>query len=92
MIHGKVRVIHAGVTALKGTFCDVKVEEVTIKNSLDDTRHDGNHVEESLKVESPDPVEKVESTVDPQTEQIVGCDGLSLTGLTNHKELRQDSH
>lgn len=81
-----------GVSAYKLTFCDVKVEEVTIENSLDDPSHDGNHVKEALEVEPPDPVEEVEGAIDPQTEQIVGGDGLRLARLANHKELRQDGH
>lgn len=78
--------------SFKLTFRDVKVEEVTIENSLDDPSHDGNHVKEALKVEPPEPVEEVEGAVDPQAEQIVGSDGLGLAGLANHKELRQDGH
>lgn len=83
---------YKGVSAYKLTFCHIKVEEVTIENSLDDPSHDGNHVKEALKVEPPDPVEEVEGAIDPQTEQIVGSDGLGLAGLANHKELRQDGH
>lgn len=83
---------YKGVNANKLTFCHVKVEEVTIENSLDDPSHDGNHVKEALKVEPPDPVEEVEGAIDAQTEQIVGSDGLGLAGLANHKELRQDGH
>lgn len=83
---------YIGVSAYKLTFCDVKVEEVTIENSLDDPSHDGDHVKEALEVEPPDPVEEVEGTIDPQTEQIVGSDGLRLARLANHKELRQDGH
>lgn len=74
------------------TFCDIKVEEVTIQDGLDHPSHNSNHVKEALKVEPPDPVEEIEGTVDTQAEQIVGGDGLSLSGLTDQEELRQDGH
>lgn len=74
------------------TFCDIKVEEVTIQDGLDHPSHNSDHVEEALKVEPPDPVEEIEGTVDPQAEQIVGGDGLSLSSLTDQEELRQNGH
>lgn len=76
----------------KLTFCDIKVEEVTIEDGLDHPGHDGDHVKEALKVEPPDPVEEIESTVDTQAEQVVGSDGLSLSRLADQEELRQNSH
>lgn len=73
-------------------FGNVQVEEVTVQDGLDDTSHNGNHVKESLEVETPDPVEEIKGTVHAQEEQIVGGDSLSLSSLANHEELGQDSH
>lgn len=74
------------------TFCDIKVEEVTIQDGLDNPSNNGDHVKEALKVEPPDPVEEIEGTVDTQAEQIMGGDCLSLSCLTDQEELRQDGH
>lgn len=73
-------------------FGDIKVEEVTVEHSLDHTSHNGNHVKEALKIETPDPVEEIEGSIQAQTEQVVGGDGLCLAGLADHEELRQDCH
>lgn len=73
-------------------FGEIKVEEVAVEDSLDHSSHDGDHVEEALKVETPDPVEEVESTIHAQAEQVVGGDRLRLASLADHKELRQDCH
>lgn len=78
--------------ALDLTFCDIKVEEIAIQDGLDHSSHNGDHVKEALKVEPPDPVEEIKGTVDTQAEQIVGGDGLSLSGLTDQEQLRQDGH
>lgn len=48
------------------TFCDVQVKEVTIQYGLDYTCYDGDQIKESFKVETVDPVDKVESTVGTQ--------------------------
>lgn len=74
------------------TFCNIKVEEVTIQDGLDNPSHNSDHVKESLKVEPPNPVEEIEGTVDSQAEQVVGGDGLGLSSLTDQEELRQDGH
>lgn len=74
------------------TFCDIKVEEVTIQDGLDHSSHNSDHVKEALKVEPPDPVEEIEGTVDTQAEQVMSGDGLGLSGLTDQEELRQDGH
>lgn len=74
------------------TFGDIKVEEVTVEDSLDHTSHNGDHVKEALKVETPDPVEEIERPIQAQGEQVVGGDRLCLSGLTDHEELRKDCH
>lgn len=76
----------------KPTFSNIKVEEVTVEDSLDYTRHDGDHVKEALKVVTPDPVEKIEGPIQAQAEQVVGGDSLSLPGLADHEELGKDCH
>lgn len=73
-------------------FGDIKVEEVTVEDSLDHTGHNGNHIKEALKVVTPDPVEEIEGSIQAQAEQVVGGDGLSLAGLADHEELGQDCH
>lgn len=73
-------------------FGDIKVEEVTVEDSLDHTSHNGDHVEETFKVEAPDPVEEIEAPVQAQAEQVVGGDRLCLASLADHEELRQDCH
>ena len=79
-------------TSKEPTFGDIKVEEVTVEDSLDHARHNGNHVKEALKVETPDPVEEVEGAIHAQAEQVVGGDCLRLASLADHEELRQDCH
>lgn len=76
----------------KPTFGDIKVEEVTVEDSLDHTSHNGNQIKEAFKVETPDPVEDIEGPIKAQAEQVVGGDGLCLASLADHEELRQDSH
>lgn len=41
---------------LERTFGDVQIEEVTVKDGLNDTSNDGNHVIESFRVVTVDPV------------------------------------
>lgn len=79
-------------TSREPTFGDIKVEEVTVEDSLDHASHNSDHVEEALKVETPDPVEEIESSVQAQAEQVVGGDRLCLASLADHEELRQDCH
>lgn len=73
-------------------FGDIKIEEVTVEDSLDHAGHDGNHVKEALKVETPDPIEEIQSPVQAQTEQVVGRDRLGLARLADHEELWEDGH
>lgn len=74
------------------TFCDIKVEEVTVQYSLHHSGDDGDQIEEAFEIVTPDPVEDVEGPVQAQAEQVVGGDGLRLAGLADHEELRQDCH
>lgn len=76
----------------KPTFCDIKVEEVTIQDSLHHSGHDGDQIKEALEIETPDPVEDVEGPVQAQAEQVMSGDGLRLAGLADHEELRKDCH
>jgi len=69
-------------------FGDIKIEEVTIKDCLDTSSNDGYGVKEGLCVESVDPVQDVEATVRAQGKEVVTCDGLSLSCLAHHEELR----
>lgn len=73
-------------------FGDIKVEEVTVEDGLDQTGHNGDHVKEAFKVETPDPVEEIEGPIQAQAEQVVGGDRLRLASLADHEELRQDRH
>lgn len=59
---------------------------------MDNACHNCNHIEESFKVETPDPVDKIQGTVEPQEEQIVGGDCLSFPSLTDHEKLRKNGH
>lgn len=76
----------------KPTFGDIKVEEVTVQDSLDHSGHDGDQIKEAFKVVTPDPVEDVEGPIQAQAEQVVRGDGLRLASLADHEELRQDCH
>jgi len=80
------------VESRKPTFGDIKVEEVTVEDSLDHTGHYGDHVKEALKVETPDPVEEIQGPIQAQTEQVVGGDGLCLACLGDHEELWHYGH
>lgn len=74
------------------TFCYIQVEEVAVEDSLHHTGHDGDHVEETLKVEAPYPVDEVERPVEAQKEQVVRGDGLRLASLADHEQLGEDGH
>lgn len=76
----------------KPTFRDIKIEEVTVQDSLYHSSHDGDHIEEAFEIVTPDPVEDVEGPVQAQTEQVVCGDGLRLASFADHEELRQDCH
>lgn len=77
---------------LQNTFRNVEVEEIAVEYRLHQTSHNGNEVEEPLKLVAPNPVEQVEGTVDSQSEEVMTCDGLCLTCFTDHEELWQNSH
>lgn len=79
-------------TSREPTFGDIKVEEVTVEDSLDHTGHDSDHVKEAFKVETPDPVEEIEGSIHAQAEQVMGGDSLRLASLADHEELWQDCH
>lgn len=79
-------------TQRKPTFGDVKVEEVTVEDSLDHTSHDGDQIKEAFEVVTPDPVDDVEGPIQAQAEQVMGGDRLCLASLADHEELRQDCH
>lgn len=79
-------------TKRKPTFGDIKVEEVTVEDSLDHTGHNGDHIKEAFKVVTPDPVEDIEGPIQTQAEQVVGGNCLCLASLADHEELRQDCH
>lgn len=83
---------YRGDISRKPTFGDIKVEEVTVEDSLDHTGHNGDHVKEAFKVETPDPVEEIEGSIQAQAEQVMGGDRLCFTSLADHEELRQDCH
>lgn len=78
--------------SVKPTFGDIKIEEVTVEDSLNHSSYHGNQVKEALKIETPDPVEEIQGSIQAQAEQIVGGDRLCLAGLADHEELRQDCH
>lgn len=69
---------------------DVKVEEVSVENGLDDSGDNGNWVEEALGVVSIDPVEDVEESVGSEGEEVVSSDGFSVSGTREHEELWHD--
>lgn len=72
-------------------FSDVEVKEVDVKNSLNNSSHNSNGVEEALGVVSVDPVENVKSAVHAQHKQVVTSDSFSFPGLWHHEELRENS-
>ena len=53
------------------TFCNVQVEEVDVKNSLNAPSYHRDRVEEALSVVSVDPVNDVKCTVGAQHEEVV---------------------
>lgn len=72
------------------TFGNIQVEEVTVECCLDASGNNGNKIIESLIVVAVDPVDDVQSTVGSQSKQVVACDGLCLSSLGDHEQLRQD--
>lgn len=80
------------LTKSKRTFGDIKVEEVTVEDSLDHTGHNGDQIKEVFKVVTPDPVEDIKGPVQTQAEQVVSGDRLCLPSLADHEELGQDCH
>ena len=71
-------------------FGHVQVEEVAVKHGLDDTGHNSDDVIEAFEVVAVDPVEDVERAVGAKSEEVVGGDGLSLSGLGHHEQLGED--
>lgn len=72
--------------------CDIKVEEITVKDGLHHARHHCDLVEEALRVVAPQPVGDVEGSIEAEEEQVVGGDGLRFTSLCDHKKLRHYRH
>jgi len=79
------QILIAACTKAALTFCYIQIEKVAIEDCLHHSSHNGDHVKESLKVETPYPVEEVEGSVESQEEQIVGGDGLSFTRFADHE-------
>jgi len=71
---------------------DVKVEEVTVEDSLHHSGHHSDLVEEALGVVAPDPVGQVEGPVQAEEQQVVCGDGLGLTRVGDHEQLWQNGH
>lgn len=71
---------------------DVKVEEVGVEDSLNDSGDNSNRVEEALSVVSVDPVEDVEESVGSKGEEVVSGDGFGVSSSGEHKELWHNSH
>lgn len=69
---------------------DVEIEEVAVQNGLDTASKDRNQVVEPFEVVSVCPVKDVQSSVGPQSEQVMRGDGFRLSGLADHEELRQN--
>ena len=74
------------------TLGDVEIEEVAIEHGLDATGHHGNQVKEALRIVAVDPVEDVKGSVDAQGKQVVAGDGLCLSSLADHEQLRKNGH
>lgn len=72
------------------TFCNVQIEEVTVKNSLDHTSNNRYEVKKSLKIVAPNPVDQVQGTVQTQEEKVVSSDGLRFPSFADHKELGEN--
>lgn len=70
----------------------VNPEEVAIKQRLKDTRRHRNVVNLMLRFGNVavDPVGDVQGAVDAEGEDVVGGDGLGLTGTLEHEELRKN--
>jgi len=71
-------------------FGDVKIEKVAVKDGLDTAGEDRDQVEEPLEIVSVSPVENVQSPVSTESEEVMGSNRFSLSGLANHEQLRQD--
>ena len=56
------------------TFCDIEVEEVTVESSLHTASHNGNPVVEILHVEPKNPIQDIQSSVEPQGKEVVRRD------------------
>lgn len=81
-----------GDIGLVPTFGHIQVEEVTVKDGLYNSRHHWDLVIEVLCLVPSDPIGQIEQSIEPQEEQVVSGDGLSLSSLADHEELWQDSH
>lgn len=70
----------------------VDIEKVAVENCLNNASNnrDPVHLVVGLHCVSVDPVGDVQGTVDAERKEVVGRDGLSLTGALQHEELRQD--
>lgn len=72
----------------------VDVEEVAVQNGLDQAGDNGNPVGlvVGLGKVAVDPVGDVEGAVATKGKEVVGGDGLGLTGALQHEELGQNSN
>jgi hypothetical protein len=75
------------------SLCVVDVEEVRVKNGLNDTGNHCNWVVETRHIEevTVNPVGDVQSSVRAKRKEIVGCDCFRFTCSLQHEELREDS-
>lgn len=70
----------------------VDVEEVAVKNRLDETGKDGDPVDlvVGLGEVAVQPVWEVETSVYTESEEVVRRDGLGLSSALEHEELREN--
>lgn len=63
----------------------IDVKEVRIQERLHDARKDGNRLEILLSKVSVDPVRDVQRSVYAQSEKIMGCNSVGLSGALEHE-------
>lgn len=68
----------------------VDIEEVTVEDSLEQTRDPSDPVSVALGDVAVDPVEEVEASVGAECKQVVGGDGLCLACALQHEQLGQN--
>lgn len=74
------------------TFGNIQIEKVTIQHSLHYSSHNGNQIIMPFTPIAVNPIQNVQTSVRPQSKQVMRSDTLSLTSFAYHEQLGKNCY